>query len=158
MAIVLTDSVALTGDNRIDGLVEGGRWFTSLGGPTVLTYALDYTGFQTGTWTAQRIALADQAFQMWSNVANIQFQRIEVGGDLFSSGADIAVGLSGRFLANNLQASSLGVFPDSRLDSAVRTLFNRTAGNWPKPEGDVFLDDGQQIFSQYWFVGGAGHG
>src|SRR5258706_3123918 len=124
--------VPLTGDNRIDGLVQGFRWdFGS--GPRVLTYTLDYTGFQAGSWSASRIAAVDQAYQAWSNVANIQFQRIGVGGNFFSSPADLAVGLSGNALGSSVL--SIGVFPDPIFAAQIRS------SSWPRPEGDILLDD-----------------
>ena len=64
MATPVANSIPLTGDNRIDGLVQGGSWGFG-GGARVLTYTLDYTGFQAGSWTQSRIDAVDQAFLAW---------------------------------------------------------------------------------------------
>ena len=97
MAIARADEVGLTGDERIDGLVQGGKW--SFAGAPVLTYAY-YSEY--GSWGSGDKAAFQSALQSWANVANIRFQQVSPTG-----AEDMSVVLSGDF-----DAAAFGFFPD----------------------------------------------
>lgn len=109
MATPSSNVIALTGDPRIDGLLQGSAWAFN-GSPRVLTYTLNINdtvdvggGPLGGTWD-QSPALAAavaSAFAAWSRVANITFQNVGVGGLYNQSNADIAVVLTGNELQTN---------------------------------------------------------
>src|SRR5688500_8908825 len=108
MATAAGDSVALTGDDFIDGLTQGGSW--TFAGPQTLTYSFSFnTEPEEPVW-ADYAALAQaftQATSAWASVANITFVQADSGSVITQSAADIAVALEdeGLFVA-------LGVFPD----------------------------------------------
>ena len=158
MATPLKDSVGLTDNDLIDGLLQGGQW--QLGGSRVITYALHDSEF--GTWTAADQQTAQQAAAAWSNVANIQFQRVSGAGDVDSSSADFAASLSGDQIQQAVGAGvALGVFPDqdagdeflAALSAFFGIPYDRSV--YPDPEGDIFFDNYYQGFN-YMSPGGWG--
>jgi serralysin len=161
-------------DEFISGLVQGGSW-TFGGGPRVLTYSLninELTGTYPGTpepgdggpWSdspGMAVAVA-KVLARWSDVADIQFQRIDSGEYYFESTADFAISLTGDDLDSTTPDPSdevLGaaVFPDEVY--VAENVYTAEAGtdrsNYPAPEGDVFLDN---FDTHYEFLapGGAG--
>ena len=152
MATPLSNSVGLTSDPRINGLMQGSSW-TFQGQPRQLTYSLnlnfdiDTQGTVTagvgGTWPANP-AIADavaRALAAWSTVANIGFSRITSGTYLFQSTADIAFALTGDDLQAAVGAVGLGFFPDPAYATASINDFGYTRTEYPRPEGDVLLDN-----------------
>jgi serralysin len=99
---------------------------------------------------AQAVALALSA---WSDVANIQFERIDSGEYYFESIANLAFALTG----NDLGSAVLGlaVFPDPAYvgENVYTGEINRLT--YPGPEGDVFLDNSDERFDHL-DPGGAG--
>ena len=157
MAIPVSDTVPLTGEALKDGLLQGSSW--TFAGPRVLTYSFNTNfDFDTygnvipgpgGTW-ASYPALATafaRALGAWSNVANIGFQNVPSGNYFFESTADMAVGLTGDDLYKGLGAVALGFFPDPRYATLVLTSGGYTRENYPRPEGDLLLDNYHPIYS-----------
>jgi trimeric autotransporter adhesin len=158
MATPVKDSVPLTGNPLIDGMLEGGSWQFS--GPRVLTYSLHEIPSH-GNLTPAFTAAVQNAFATWSVVANVSFTQISSGTYAYQSSADIAISLTGNQLVQKFGALGIGIFPDSDtgngwLDDAG-TLFNLalTRTNYPKPEGDIYFDDMQTEFD-YLQPGGLG--
>src|SRR5688500_17767605 len=118
MATPVSNVVGLSGDARIDGLVQGSRWQFS--GGNVITYSLSLNDDLTyGSWsgnpqlaTAVRAALA-----AWSQVANITFVESGSGTLFLNSTADIALTLTGDDLAQ-IGAVGLGIFPSPQFATA----------------------------------------
>ncbi len=98
MAIAQSDSVALTGDVRIDGLVQGGEWIFP--GAHTLTYA--FWASEYGSFTSAGKTAFQSALRSWSNVANVNFQQVSPTG-----AEDISAVVYGDF-----GAAALGFFPD----------------------------------------------
>jgi len=153
MATPLNNGAPLSGNPLPDGMLEGGKWDFG-GGAHNLTYTLNTTGYETGSWTSARVTQIDAAFQAWADVANLTFTRTGIGGLAWQSTADMAIGLTGTFLSRTISATAIGGFPDTDANYILPT-FNKTRASYPKPEGDVFLDDGLAAFNS-WFPGGRG--
>jgi Ca2+-binding RTX toxin-like protein len=114
MAIAQSDSVALTGDVRIDGLVQGGEWIFP--GAHTLTYA--FWASEYGSFTSAGKTAFQSALRSWSNVANVNFQQVSPTG-----AEDISAVVYGDF-----GAAALGFFPDP--DQAP----------YPGAEGDILFN------------------
>ncbi len=148
MATPVKDSVPLTGNPLIDGLVQGSSWQFS--GPRNLTYSLHELG--EGTVTPAFTAAIQNSFAAWAAVANVTFTQISSGTNAYQSTADLAITLTGDELVNEFGALGIGVFPDSDTGdgwlSDVDWLYNMNLyrGNYAKPEGDMYFDDMQQEF------------
>ena len=148
MATPVKDSVPLTGNPLIDGLVEGGSWQFS--GPRNLTYSLHE--LDDGKVTPAFTAAIQNSFAAWAAVANVTFTQISSGQHAYQSTADLAITLTGDELVNEFGALGIGVFPDSDTGdgwlSDVDGLYNMSLyrGNYAKPEGDMYFDDMQQEF------------
>jgi hypothetical protein len=91
MATPVKDSVAITGNPLIDGLVEGGSWQFS--GPRNLTYSLHELG--DGNVTPAFTAAIQNSFAAWAAVANVTFTQISSGQHAYQSTADLAITLTG---------------------------------------------------------------
>lgn len=148
MATPVGSSVPLTGEPFIDGLTHGSSWTFS--GSRLLTYSL-HSPLSTSIWTNTEISAVDQAFATWEAVANIDFDRI--GGadatEFTDTGADIAVIFTGNLLSYYLEPGTLGlgVFPSSSFANTLLAIDGITRNQYPRPEGDIFLDD----FSPAWW-------
>ncbi|MBL8378981.1 MAG: M10 family metallopeptidase [Burkholderiales bacterium] len=145
-------------DNRINGLLQGSIW-TFAGDSRTLTYSLNLSGFQAGSWTSERRADVAAALARWSDVANVTFQFVDNGGSSHyaSSTADLAIILDGEDLSTRLGgASAVGVFPDPASAESIRIIVDHgSVSAYPNPEGDIFLEDAYVPFSQpYWEPGG----
>ena len=114
MAQAQGDSVALTGDVRIDGLLQGSEWVFT--GAHTLTYA--FWGSEYGSWTSAGKSAFQSALQTWANVANVSFKQVSPTG-----AEEMSVVAYG-----DLGAAALGFFPDPD--------FAPYAG----AEGDIFFD------------------
>ena len=145
MASPAAHSVPNSGDPRIDGLVQGGSWqFTR---EPLLTYSFNYTGFETTQWTADGKAAVAEALAAWSSVANIQFQEVASGYYSWDSTADIAFGLTGYYQQTNVGSAGAAVFPDPSVGDLIIAELGFTRSSYPKPEGDVFLDEAYPGFA-----------
>ena len=159
MAIATHDSIGLTDDDRINGLVQGGAW--SFGaGPRVLSYSFNLNfdlnpdgqviGGPGGTWAARPDLSGAfvRALGTWSDVANVSFSHLagSSGGYIFESQADIAVALTGDDLVDTLGAVALGFFPDPvYADFVLEGTYPRT--QYPRPEGDLLFDNFHETYS-----------
>jgi Ca2+-binding RTX toxin-like protein len=140
MATPVSDAVPLDDDEFISGLVQGSAWQFS--GAPILTYSLNINddGFGNpgpgGNWTPELSAAVAQAFQAWSNVANLTFQQVTSGTYYYESTADISITLTG----DELQQSgllALGIFPDPEYVDQLGI----DRSEYPNPEGDIAFDN-----------------
>src|SRR5437764_40437 len=100
MATAVSNSIPVTGNPFVDGLVQGSSWQFG-GGTHTLTYSLSINDSSIGGNWVQRSDMAAavaQATTAWSNVANINFVQSGSGGVFTASAADIAVTLTGNEL------------------------------------------------------------
>ena len=169
MATPVSNSVALTGNPFIDGLLEGGSWQFG-DGPHVLTYSFSLDNVNSGgPWTPSLSGAFNQALSAWSNVANITFVEQGSGGVFTQSSADIAATLTGNELGW-FYDSSLGIPPDPGFATQLElaAIHRMMPGNYvyrppdgterliyPHPEGDVFFDN---FSAEYTDVGPGGLG
>ncbi len=155
MATPTDNSVPLTGDPLKDGLLQGSSWVFG-SDPHALTYSLSLNDSAIGgPWSSSSItsSLVQYAFTQWSNVANVTFTESGSGTPFYQSTADIAVTLTGNDL-QQIGAIGLGLFPspvtanDIYPDTVIPgTNQPYSRATWPKPEGDVFLDNYYSAFS-----------
>ena len=151
MAIPVSNSVSLTGNPDIDFLIQGSSW--SLPSNNVLTYSL-HNIVENSAWFPQEIEAVRNAFDAWEAVANIKFERVggAPNGVPENTSADIAISFTGFTLSviADPRTLGLGVFPDPIfVDNsflpflASPDVFNTsfTRVDYPKPEGDIFIDD-----------------
>ncbi|MDF3023688.1 MAG: hypothetical protein K0R10_1049 [Alphaproteobacteria bacterium] len=149
MAVVPdSNSVPVTGDDNIDGVIQGGSWTPALpGDPIVLTYTF-YTdsAYTTTKWTDSDKANITQALEAWGSVANISFQQIEANGPSYlTSNADMAFTYAG----DGGSILGLALFPDpDYVTNEFLPGFLEDRTSYPKPEGDVFLFEGSEVFEQ----------
>jgi serralysin len=151
MATPVGGAIAVTGDGTLDGLVQGGQWQFGLD-PRVLTYSFEVeTELEGGPiqWNTTALqAAVEQALAQWAAVADITFDEIAPTTDIDASSADLAIALTGTFLAEQLGATALGFFPDPvAVDTILTALFGAggPAGS-PNAEGDIYLDNLQSPF------------
>src|SRR5258708_10161478 len=155
MATPTDNSVPLTGDPLKDGLLTG-RSGVFGSDPHALTYSLSLNDSEIGgPWSSSSLtsSLVQYAFTQWSNVANVTFTESGSGTPFYQSTADIAVTLTGNDL-QQIGAIGLGIFPspvaanDIYPDTVIPgTNQPYSRATWPKPEGDVFLDNYYSAFS-----------
>ena len=166
MATPVANFIALTGDPLKDPLIQGAAWTFS--GARNLRYSLnlnfdfDNAGSPIpgagGAWTAAFSNAFARALTSWSNVANITFtlDTTQSGSYGFQSTADIAVVLSGNDLQQNLTgAVALGLFPDPAYANTVLDAAGYTRAQYPRPEGDILLDN---FFAGFNYLGDGGFG
>lgn len=148
MAIVpVSNSIPLTGDDDIDGVVQGGSWVATMGEPLVLTYTF-YTGtdYTVKKWSEQGMTAITKALDAWASVANISFQMIEADGPSFlTSNADMAFTYAG----DAGSVIGLALFPDpDYVTNQFLPGFGEDRTSYPNPEGDVFLFDASIVYTQ----------
>ena len=147
VATPVGDAVGLTGDARIDGLVQGSRWISG-GGTTVITYSLSVNDNpQGGPWIEPLRGMVLAALSEWSKVANISFVEVDSGSVYSDSTADIAITLVG----NELEvpgAVILGftIFPDPAFADMLIELGETTRDEYPRLEGDVAFGNSHPVF------------
>ncbi len=148
-------TVRLTGNPLIDGLMTGGEWLSSPGGPVAhqLTYSLSL-GPDGVPWSANpgTASAVSQALAAWAAVADITFTPVSADADhpIEQSSADLAFALSGQLEASTGGAIGITGFPIIEDQSGFSSYLNSTIGtnfNYPKPAGDVFLDSSWRGFS-----------
>jgi len=144
MATPTDNAVALSGNPWIDGLVQGSKW-SFAPGSNVITYSFSLNDTVAsdgvtpvgGYWLDEmRIAFQD-AFTLWSNVANVRFVESGSGGVFASSTADIAITPTG----NELGAAAVGFFPSPSFANSALASSGYTRATYPNPEGDIFFDN-----------------
>jgi serralysin len=124
------DSVALTGDARIDGLVQGSEWI--LGANRTLTYA--FWGSEYGSWSSAGKIAFQGALQAWANVANVRFQQVA---------PTLAEDISAVIWGSLGDAAAAAYYPDPAF------------ADYPGAEGDIFFD-GTYIGFDFLKPGGEG--
>jgi hypothetical protein len=151
MATPVANSVALTADPLKNGLLQGSSWVFF--GPRILTYSynvnFDYDDNGQpipgpgGNWAANPALAAAivKALATWSAVANVGFSSIVSGNYVFQSTADISFGLTGDDLVTSIGAAALGFFPDPAYATSILDEAGYTRTQYPRPEGDVLLDN-----------------
>jgi len=156
MATAQDNSVALTGNSLIDGLLQGSSWNFGIGART-LSYSLSVNDNPGGgAWTAGLQSAISTAFQAWSNVANISFAVYGSGGVYTSSPADIAVILTGNEIQSGFPgAIALGIFPSPSFANTLLATIGESRASYPNPEGDIALDNYHYAYS-YLAPGGIG--
>lgn len=136
MATPVSNAVGLSGDPRIDGLIQGSRWQFSPGS-NVITYSLslnDTPGTpQSGPVGGFFGVAVSQALAAWSNVANIQFVQRGSGTVFTQSTADIAFTLTG----DEIGTPALAISPSPAYADAFFAGTAYTRSVYPRPEGDV---------------------
>jgi serralysin len=159
MAEPLGDSVALTGDPRIDVVTQGGSWGFD-GGPHVLTYSLN-TVPGGAAWSAEAQNAVAQALAAWAAVADVSFSQVVSGDGINESTADLAFALSNGELVNQAGAIGIAGFPAADDADSYRDIVNfifgasYTSATYAKPEGDVFIESNYPGFA-YLQPGGDG--
>jgi hypothetical protein len=150
MVTPLADSVALTQNPHLDGLLQGSSWGFPAG--HLLTYSFnlnfDYNwqgqpiAAPDGTWDANP-ALRDAALRAmaaWAEVADLGFVAQQSGSYVFESTADISFGLTGSDLQDNFSAVAMALFPDpAYVDASIGGAYTRA--QYPRPDGDVLIDN-----------------
>src|SRR5262245_47643978 len=133
-------AVGATGNPLIDGLMTGGEWLSSPGGPVAhqLTYSLSL-GPDGVPWSANPGAASavSQAIQAWEAVANITitYSLADEDKPIEQSSADLAFALSGQLEADTGAIGITG-FPLVEDQSGYSSYLNSTIGtnfNYPKP-------------------------
>lgn len=154
MATPVNDSVALSGDPRIDGLIEGGSW--SPKPTTVLTYSLNHTEYETSgfSWTSAYSTTVSQVLAAWAAVVDIRFTQISSGYYSYQSSADIAIAPASGIL-NEYGAAAAGIFPDTAWGDTFLADLGVSRSFYPNPEGDLFINEVYEGFS-YLQPGGEG--
>ena len=164
MATPVSNSIPLTGNPQIDGLVQGSSWQFGVG-QHQLTYSFSLNdSVSGGPWTSTFTNAFAQALTAWSNVANISFVEAGSGTVFTQSSADIAATLTGNDL-QSIGAVSLGIFPDPPFADQLLPVSGYTRATYPSPEGDVFYDNYQYPYSNmapggqgfYFFLHELGH-
>ena len=147
MATPVANSIPLTGNPLVDGLVQSSSWQFG-GDPHVLTYSFSVNDTPNGgPWTLALSTAFTQALTAWSNVADITFVQQGSGGVFTQSTADIAAALTGNELQQGLGAISLGIFPDPAFANVLESAVGYNRANYPHPEGDVFFDNSYFAFN-----------
>ncbi len=115
------DSVPLSGDPFIDGLVQGSSWSFS-GTPTLTFSFFDGDPFDGDVfiWSEDAKSLARLALQQWENVANIQFEEVAPSGTFFDNPSEISLSFSDNLTAFDL--FGVAGFPDPPLMDVLLTL------------------------------------
>jgi Ca2+-binding RTX toxin-like protein len=144
--------VALTGDARIDGLVQGSAW--QLGADRTLTYSFDRNfGGPSQDWTGDWKTAVTAGFDVWSRYVDLRFAPIGVanGSDQNVSTADISLALSPEFGG----LTALGFFPDPQFADLLLTQVGYSRALYPAPEGDITFNPTVPYFASL-NVGSAG--
>ncbi|HEX2827759.1 MAG TPA: FG-GAP-like repeat-containing protein [Burkholderiales bacterium] len=138
MATPVSNAVGLTGDSRIDGLVQGSKWQFSTANP-IITYSLSNNDTANGSWNFSLSDAVRRAFAEWSNVANVAFIETGSGTVFTASTADIAVTPVGAELGDDV--GGIGIFPSAAASDILLSETGYTRATYPRPEGDIFLND-----------------
>jgi serralysin len=142
MATPADNVVPLSGNSFIDGLIQGSAWQFG-GGPHALSYSLSLNDSPNGgAWSGGLAAAVRLAFDNWSYVANLSFTETSDFTVFTQSTAEIAVTLTGDDIQQAIPgAVGLGIFPSPSYGDLFVTLGDYDRASYPRPEGDVFLDN-----------------
>jgi trimeric autotransporter adhesin len=136
-AIPVGDSAAaaITGNAKIDGLLQGSSW--EFPDARVITYSLNSNlepGFPVRSWTTALTTAIDRAFEAWESVLDVDFQRVQSGKYYFESQADFSVNVAGSELGF---LAGIGIFPDPVAADELLAGIGETREDYPRPEGDI---------------------
>ena len=146
MAIPQGDVIPLTDDPFIDGLVQGSAW--QLAPDRTLTYSFHMdppVPYETWLWTSGSMGAMRSALATWSAVANLQFTQVSDPPALYQSSADLAFSLYRD--PWNPYLVAFGFFPDPDFVDQVLTEAGLSRADYPKPEGDVFINYSSGVMS-----------
>ncbi len=129
--------IALSGNPLIDGLLEPSNWVTS-DSTLVLTWS-PHNG--AGAWTEVELDYVQTAFDAWSAVADITFERVTGPANFTAATADLAVVATGHKLGDTESADGLAFTPDPFFTTFDLMGVSYTAANYPRSQGDIFIDD-----------------
>lgn len=140
-----TSTFAASGEIELDGMVYGGQWQDANGAPLLrLTYSLD-SNVPGTTWGAAYATAVANAFSAWSEVINIDFQRIDTyaGANSFlRTHADISLSFNDFSTNPDLDGvAAYCVLPiTAGGDYYLRYYVDSNRLEYPHPEGDIVLD------------------
>lgn len=129
--------VALSGNPLIDGLLEPSNWVNSTS-TLVLTWSHHNAG---GAWSGTELTYVQRAFDAWAAVADIRFSHVTGPLAFTSATADMAVVATGQRLGETEEADGLAFTPDPLYTNFELMGVSYTAGNYPRSQGDIFIDD-----------------
>lgn len=146
MATPSEDSVDPTGNILIDGLLTGHEWTFS--GPQILTWSLyDLSGQLSDP---DELAAFNAAVASWEAVADIDFQFVghSPGEPFYGSSADMALVAAGNMDPDYAGLLGFAEFPlpddpgfFNFLNHALFPNLQLDSSSYPKPAGDVFIND-----------------
>lgn len=146
MATPQGDVIPLTDDPFINGLVQGSAW--QLAPDRTLTYSFHMdppVPYETWLWTSASMGAMRSALATWSAVANLQFVQVSDPPALYQSNADLAFSLYRD--PWNPWLVAFGFFPDPDFVDQVLTEAGLSRADYPKPEGDVFINYSSGVMS-----------
>jgi serralysin len=147
MATPLGDSVALTGNSLIDGLVQGGKWSS-----VELTYSL--ANSVSGDWDQQSKNYVAYALEQFENVSNLNFMLEETSGNR-STVSDLSF-LYSTDLLSYYGALGLGIFPDKEFADDWLQEEGLSRSLFPNAEGTIVLDNNASSYVNGEAPGGSG--
>ena len=113
MATPVGDAIGLTGNDSVDGLVQGGQWQFEPEDQRVLTFAFEVENGLGVEWPEGLQEVVRLALGEWAAVADISFQEIPPTTDIDVSTANLAFAAVGNLLVDSgIPATALGIFPD----------------------------------------------
>lgn len=149
MAQPLSNSVGLTGDSRVDGLLQGGKWSS-----TTLNYSLWNSTY--GGWDDFSKATVQLALKFFESYTSLTFNYVETYGRPHPD-TDLEFLFTGDSLDSYpYEVYGMGVFPDTRFGDAILAAAGGNRGQWQSPEGIVMLDNFDSIFRFGSNIGGEG--
>ena len=122
--------------------MQGSAWI--FGSNRLLRYSLHNS--VDGTFSGQDVAGMGAAFQAWANVANIRFAKVGATGDVETSTADIAASFIRLSFAPDTLAFTVA-FPNFEDGNDVLALAGLNRAQYPRPEGDFFLNSSNNVIS-----------
>ncbi|MGZ8201819.1 MAG: M10 family metallopeptidase C-terminal domain-containing protein, partial [Burkholderiales bacterium] len=129
-------------------LTQGSSWqFGS--GSRIISYSFSVNDTGRGGIWASSPALANagrDALSAWSSVANVTFVESDSGTVFTTSTSDIAITLTGNDL-EQIGAVGLTFFPSPAFADILSSAIGYTRLEYPRPEGDAFLDNFSEVFS-----------
>ena len=133
-----------SGNNVIDSLLSGARWF--LDGNRVLTWG---TGDNSSYFWVNPSAARDvlqPVFDSWEAVANIDFQYVGHTTSFNFASSDLTLTFTDSALIGS--ASAIGIFPSATFGNSFLASLGTSRFFYPQPEGDIgFNIDKDALFS-----------
>lgn len=139
-AVPTHDAIPLLGDAYLDGILQGSAWVDG-GGSVTLTYSFYEDPSGGGAfWSPGEQKGFRAALEAWSSVADIHFVEIpRAGDDVMFSNADINFVSAGFSGTDGLLG--IGYFPDPDYIDDLLADSSLTRGDYPQPEGDIYIFD-----------------